>query len=527
MGRKKGKSGSMTSAGEMVQSALDRLIGGRIDEDAFLEELRGFDVSEERLRNALIARLSHNDEEFAPLASFALKQLQLANTVRDLQRIYFDGTPLTDRIRLWVIDILSEHGVNTSQGSYYAEFDDLDEALLENERRILQSAVQNEAAIPDALSRMNRMESDVLVGYVYDLQALAPEEPGAILFLKYLAWSERREVALAAVESISEIASDDVALCLLQVATSHPRQDVRASARSAATRHGLLATEISRAPLGEPLGEVDWIGLSAFERNGSRMLWIVRRASGRYRNRYNFINFCLDLSEGVRSAHGDLLLTEDEVHELLSRQTGGIRHSLVQYDFARRVFGEAMARNGDHTPFEIAYWRHKAFEIDTYPCDLTFAFPDEVDLEAISHDEELLANTELVLDSDETASWSIFSPEGFDFVDGHADLLNLEEKPPDEYNRMLIEFADNVFPSQRKLYVEMLLKVAEIFHLGSDQGKRDLALAAAHHLGEGTRPAHEQPFVRALSEQSIEGIHALILRGIDIRQDPELFDTLV
>ena len=470
-----------------------------------------------------LAKLRENDEEFTPIACYALEYANDYTLVEPLMHILI-MPGVSDKIKARILGVLSHYGVDASELPLDIIMEDFDKMASDSLVEMLSDVERDYFTIPYVLDDMTGFTTDMKIAYVKDIGQQRDER--SLYLLEIIATIDDPPVAQEAVKALGKIKSGKALYSLnkLEGITADEELKKLIGREAQRLKFSGIPVEVHSPPWAKLQKPVK-IFVSSIDGLGSRALWMAWKNPVK-RARLGFMNLLLNTDTGVKDCWGVSQISTREFNSSVKDFSKTATVAECDSDYAAALIGDALlcnAREGYEIPYQFYFWKsllRQSLRITPHTYKPAF---EGFDLEALAQSEEHLKKTFDLFDYRFFNDWFIAEPRVYDYADENKSKRGfvLKKMTQQKAEKLFSKFTQELIEPFADTMKRMLELSADFLCLIGDQEAAEIAISAFIHMD--VRPLHYHPFVQRMVLESLKIALSNMKNGFDMRVDPDAF----
>lgn len=522
-------SSNIFSERKKINSILDKLDEENVSpenvENALIK-LSKFD--NKQLLNILLKRLVSSNNDFY-VANYILRELGDETIIPDIVKLIFNKS-LPDEKKAILISLLDEMNVDLGGLNFNEAFDDIE--------KIGRLAVD---------SLLNELDNDYIsldkaIEWLYDIDQEArwsfidaiceTENVKAFSFLQKILTSDDKELVIRVLQNLSRLTNASAIKTIRESLPYIADPEIQSLAERALRKLSFKGITEKKEKTGKTVkkGLLYKALITNIDGVGSQSLWISRYKGRKIECMFLLINE----KTGIKDCFGNKM-TKKQFDEMIAHQFDeGIIINEINYQKAVTIIRDALQINHQKNIRIAPAFHFLKVNILEESSLLPQAYTPEFkgyDLQKIENDKKLFSKTKLILSLfPECESWFIIDDYFYNIAEkliGDIDVPSRGNKALVRPNqKQLIEVIKMFNDEDIQYFIRRLFLTADLLNSKKDKtpdtkSRVEILLCAALTLD---KMKQKHPFLLAIADDSIYQAELSLLRGIDYRKNPELFN---
>lgn len=488
--------------------------------DAFMGKL--FHLTDQVVPVCL-EKLRENDEEFAPIACYALEYANDYSLVEPLLRILIMPR-VSDKIKARILGVLAHYDIDASDLPLDIIMKDFEKMATDSLTEMLQDIERDYFTIAYILDDMSGFSLEMRVSYVSDIGKLKDER--SIYLLEIIASTEDGPVAREAVKALGKIKTGKSLHSLIKLQDRIRNEDLKKTIdREIRKLKFSQVTVEEHSPPWAKLSTPHRIFVSSIDGLGSRALWMAWKNPAR-RGRLGFMNLILSCDLGIKDCWGASQISTKEFNSSVkdfSKTTGIVECDLM---YAVNLINDALAGNaesGYEIPYQFYFWKALLDSCAKIKPEAYTPVFEGFDLEEVYASEDLLKNTFKLFDYKFFKYWFIADPLVYDYAEQHKSKRGyvLKKMTWQRAEKLFAKFTEELVEPFADTIKRMLELSADFLCVAGERELARIVICAFMHMD--VRPLHYHPFVQRMVIESLGVALNNMKNGFDMRVDPDAF----
>jgi len=470
-----------------------------------------------------LSKLRDNDEDFAPIACYALEYANDYDIVEPLMHILITPT-VSDKIKARILGVLSHYDVDAGDLPLDIIMKDFEKMASDSLTDMLSDMEKDFFTMAYILDDMGGFSADMRVSYIRDIGELRDER--SIHLLEIIAAIDDEPVAREAVKALGKLKSGKALYSLNKLlgAASNPEIKKLLEREAQRLKFGGIKVEV-HAPPWSRIQKPQKICISSIDGLGSRALWMAWKNPAKSR-RLGFMNLLLTCESGLKDCWGASQITTREFNSSVKDFSKTAAITQCDLDYAIDIICDSLAQNGRgkvEIPYQFYFWKallETCANIEPRPYTPNF---DEFDLKGILESDELLKNTFNLFDHGFFKYWFVADPAVYDYAENNKSKKGfvLKKMTWQKTESLFSDFTKELIEPASDVIKRMLELSADFLRLMGETDAAEIVICAFLHMD--LRPLHYHPFVQRMVTESLSVALSNMKNGFDMRVDPDAF----